>query len=138
MQDQLTSGQSSLQQQTGNSLQPNSSGLQQGGSPSVSSNVFTVLSQDAQTGGLRVQSAQTDTSIPSQTYIPQQSPAAWIVPVALVAAIIIGIAIWVRFREQLAVEELIPEEAPAEVPEKVAPKPRTTKKTSRRKRQSKR
>lgn len=143
MQDQLTSGQTSLQQQAGSGLQPNSSNLQQGGSPAASSNVFTTLSQNAPNAELRVQSAQTDPNIKSQTYSPGTSLTDWVVPFAFVFAVVIAIALWIRIRNQVwdTAEEIIEEPEPVviEKPKKTAVKPKTTgKKTSRRKRQSKR
>lgn len=137
MQDQRTSGQSALQQQSGSSLQPNSSSLQQGGSPNVSSNVFTVLSQDAQSAGLKVQSAQTDPTLASQTYNPGVPVAAWLVPMVFIAAVIMAVTLWARISKS-TVEELVPEAEPPVLPQKAPAKAKSSKKTTRRKRQTKR
>lgn len=134
MQNQLTPGQSNLQQSTSN-VQPNSTNLQQGGTPATSSEVFTVLSQDAKSNGLQVQSAQTDPNARPQTYLPSTPTSVWIVPVALTAAIIIAIVIWTRLRQH---EADVAEEEISEVPVAPAPaKKKTGKKTTRRKRQRK-
>lgn len=143
MQDQLTSGQTSLQQQAGSGLQQNSSNLQQGGSPATSSNVFTTLSQNAPSTGLRVQSAQTDPSLKSQTYTPGASVTAWIVPFAFVLAVIMALVLWIRIRNQVldVTQEVIevPEPVATEKPKKAATKAKLTgKKATRRKRQAKR
>lgn len=137
MQNQLTPGQSNLQQSTSN-LQPNSTNLQQGGTPTTSSEVFTVLSQDAKSNGLQVQSAQTDPNARPQTYLPSTPASVWIVPVALTVAIIIAIVIWARLRQHEAdvAEEEISEVPVAPTPAKAAKK-KTGKKTTRRKRQRK-
>lgn len=141
MQNQTTSGQNSLQQ-TGSNLQQNSSNLQQSGTPALSSNVFTVLSQETNTGGLRVQSAQTDPSLPPQTYKPEVSPMVWLVPVLFVISVIAALALWSRVRGQQwdIEEEIIQPLDPvvAEVPKQPTAKPKTGKKTTRRKRQAKR
>jgi hypothetical protein len=139
MQNQLTPGQTSLQQPAGN-LQPNNSSLQQSGTPTTSPDVSAVLSQDAQTGGLRVQSTQTDPNAPSQTYFPSSSANVWIVPLAFVLAIMLAAIIWSRFRQEeppVAQEEIpIAAEPPKQAA--VSKKAKTGKKTSRRKRQAKR
>lgn len=141
MQNQLTSGQTSLQQQVGSSLQQNNSNLQQSGSPATSSNVFTTLSQDAPAIGLQVQSAQTDPGLESQTYVPGISPVAWIVPLAFAFAVIAAAALWVRVRNQLW-EEVTPiiKQEPEVIKKTsaVTKKPKSAKKTTRRKRQAKR
>jgi hypothetical protein len=136
MQNQLTPGQNNLQQ-SGNNVQQNSSNLQQNGTPTTSSDVSTVLSQNAPTKGLRVQSAQTDPSHHSETYLPSTSPSIWIIPAALVVAVILAIVVWSRLRQE---EPLAEEEAPiVETPKpKSAPKAKTSKKTTRRQRKAKR
>lgn len=138
MQNQLTPGQSNLQQSNSN-LQPNSSNLQQVGTPTGSSNVFTTLSQDAPTSNLTVQSAQTDPSKPSQTYLPGTSPAVWLVPFAITLAAIVALGIWLRLRKQevLIMEETVPTPLESVKPAQV-PKKKPGKKTTRRKRQTKR
>ena len=136
---QLTPGQTNLQQPASN-LQPNSSSLQQGGTPTTSPDVSTVLSQDAQTGGLRVQSAQTDPNTSSQTYLPNDSANVWIVPTMLALAVVIAVIIWSRFRQQevLEAQEEVLEPTEPSKPTKAPKKAKTGKKTSRRKRQAKR
>ena len=141
MQNQLTPEQNSLQQ-TGSNLQQNSSNLQQSGTPALSSNVFTVLSQDSNTQGLQVQSAQTDPSVPSQTYKPEVSPSVWIIPIVFVISVLAAIALWVKFRKQIEqiAEPSIdqPETAIIDKPKQIVAKAKTGKKTTRRKRQAKR
>lgn len=141
MQNQLTPGQSNLQQSTSN-LQPNNSSLQQGGTPTTSSDVFTVLSQDSQANGLRVQSAQTDPNTPPQTYLPSTPATVWIVPLAFVLAVVLAAIVWSRLRseELLVAEEEVPTPVVAEPPKptKAVKKAKTGKKTTRRKRQNKR
>jgi hypothetical protein len=136
MQNQLTPSQSNLQQ-SGNNLQPNSSRLQQSGAPATSSDVFTVLSQNAQTKGLQVQSAQTDPNTPSQTYLPGTPASVWIVPTVFILAVVLAVIVWSRLRqEELAFEEevVLPEPPkPAQASKKAKP----SKKTTRRKRQNK-
>lgn len=137
MQNQST-GQSNLQQSASN-LQPNSSNLQQSGTPSVSQDVFTVLSQNAPAQGLQVQSAQTDPSAPSQTYLPGASATVWVVPLAFFVAVLLAIVVWARLRRDDVT--YVPEEAPAVEQPKPTPAPKkskTSKKTTRRKRQTKR
>ena len=140
MQDQLTSDSTSLQQQAGSNLQQNSSNLQQGGTPTLSSNVFTILSQDAKTNGLRVQSAQTDPSL-SQTYTPKQSFGGWSI-LLLFAVLVLTAAVVLRrlysARQTAAVQDTIP--SPEQVPVQPIAMPKKSKqkggkKTTRRKRQ---
>lgn len=141
MQNQSTSGQNSLQQ-TGGSLQQNSSNLQQSGTPATSSDVFTVLSQNTPSNGLTVQSAQTDPSIPPQTYSPDVSLATWLMPVVFVILAAIAFVAWLKVRSQiLDVSQEVADQAEPIVEEKVnkpASKTKTGKKTTRRKRQNKR
>lgn len=142
MQNQLTPGQSNLQQ-SGSNLQPNSSNLQQSGAPTTSPDVSTLLSQNAQTEGLHVQSAQTDPNAPSQTYLPSSSTSVWVVPLALVLAVVLAVIVWSRLRREgpPVVEEEAPQVAVAEPPKQTTTAPKkakTGKKTTRRKRQAKR
>lgn len=141
MQNQTTSGQNSLQQ-TGSNLQQNSSNLQQSGTPAVSSDVFTVLSQNSSSNGLRVQSAQTDPSLPPQTYKPVVSPVTWLVPVLFAVSVVMALILWSKVRGQQweTAEEVIQQPDPkvTETPKKAPTKPKASKKTTRRKRQAKR
>lgn len=136
MQDQITPGQSNLQQSSSN-LQPNSSNIQQSGTPPTSSEVFTLLSQDAQQG-LQVQSAQTDPNAVSQTYLPEQTTGAWIVPVVFVGAVIAAVVLWMRLRvsEPDIVEPVA--DAPEPKAKPIRKKTKSGKKTTRRKRQANR
>lgn len=141
MQNQLTPGQSNLQQSTSN-LQPNSSSLQHSGTPSTSSDVFTVLSQDSRANGLQVQAAQTDPNASSQTYLPSTPAAVWIVPLAFVLAVVLAVIVWSRLRReglQVAEDEVLaPVVTEPSKPVKTTKKAKTSKKTTRRKRQAKR
>jgi hypothetical protein len=137
MQNQLTPGQSNLQQSTSN-LQPNAGDFQRTGSSDTSSEAFTVLSQNAQTSGLQVHSAKTDPNTPTQTYLPGQSASVWLVPLVFGVAIIAAIVLWSRLRALEPVVEVI--EPITEEPKPQAPvkKSKQGKKTTRRQRQTKR
>lgn len=141
MQDQLTSGQTNLQNST-SSLQQNNSALQQGGTPATSSNATNALNQQL-SGTLTVQSAKTDPTAPSQTYTPDQASIAWLLVIVLVAVIVGTLFVWKKLGDSdnsaPVAEELPPNPEPItqNTPKKVSKKPKYKKKTTRRQRTAK-
>ena len=138
MQDQLTGGQSNLQQQTG-SLQQSQSNVQQNtGGTSTSSNVTSLLNDQPTTTQLQVQSQGQSSGIIEQPNVVDGGLSSWwllllFVPVLLVLAILSA-------RSSQPSAELIAEPEPEpKVVEKPAktPKPKPKKKQTRRKRASK-
>jgi hypothetical protein len=136
MQDQLTGGQSSLQQQQGN-LQQNTSNLQQSGSPTTSGDTSSVLSEAAPQGQLRVTTATSPTPskvVPSTVQPGSNGAWLWLL---LIPLVIIAIALIPR--SLVAAPEVEPIEDPALSPTPVAkPLKKTKKKSTKRKKSSRR
>ena len=136
MQDQSTSGQSSLQQPKGD-LQQNQANLQQSGTPTTSGNTASVLSEVAPQGQLRVATAATPTpSTVAPSTVHPGSNAVWlwllIIPLILVALLLIP--------KKPAIEILPPiadEPEPTPVPPTTPPK-KAKKKSPKRKKSGRR
>lgn len=131
MQDQLTGGQSSLQQPR-TDLQQNSANLQQSGSPTTSGNTSSVLSEAPPQGQLRVTTATTPS--PSTVAAPSVHPggnSAWLW-LLLIPLVIIAVVLIPRSPTVVSTEE--PIEAPAPEPLPTAkPVKKTKKKSTKRK-----
>lgn len=130
MQDQLTGGQSSLQQPR-DDLQQNTSNLQQSGSPTAAGNTSSVLSETAPQGQLRVSTATTPTPstvAPSTAQPGGNGALLWLLLVPLV----IVIALLLRNLAITPMPDTI-EESPAEPIPHSKPVKKTKKKSSKRK-----
>ena len=135
MQDQLTGGQSSLQQPRSD-LQQNTSNLQQSGTPTTAGNTASVLSESAPQGQLKVSTATTPTpsSVTPSTVEPGGNTALlWllIIPVVLIIAILASPRTKGQEVVELVDDPVLPE--PAAPPAK-----RTKKKSSKRKKSGRR
>lgn len=131
MQDQLTGGQSSLQQPRSD-LQQNTTNLQQSGSPTTSGNTSSVLSEAAPQGQLRVTTATSpipSTIAPSTAQPAGNGALLWLllIPVVLIVA-----ALMPRRATIELPQEIIEEPLPVPVPQATSTK-KTKKKSSKRK-----
>lgn len=141
MQDQLTGGQSNLQQPKGD-LQQNTPNLQQSGTGTTTDNVSGILSESAPSGSLRVSTAtSSDTSITPGSAIPNGGSTSWVLP-ALVALVLVAsyvvFVLWPRkIQEQLPEVLDLPVE-PQPVVNPQPPKPKHKKKSPKRKKSGRR
>jgi hypothetical protein len=126
MQDQLTTGGTSLQQQQGN-LQQSTPNLQQSGTPTSTLNTSSVLSEAAPTGQLQVTTvSNSNTTIQPDAVLQHGSSHGWLLLLLIVPVVIAMYFGYLLLSRPQAVEE-IPVEEPEEVPPALAQPPKKTK-----------
>ncbi len=138
MQDQLTGGQSSLQQPRSD-LQQNTTNLQQSGSPTSAGNTSSVLSEAPPSSQLRVSTAASPTpSTVAPSTVHPGSNVVWlwllIIPLAVLALLLIPQKPAAEILPPIVDE---PEPLPVSTPPTQATK-KTKKKSTKRKKSSKR
>lgn len=136
MQNQLTPGQTNLQQST-STLQQNNSALQNSGSPTSASDTSTVLNQ-AYPGSLSVTTQTTKADTP-QTFLPKDTQYGWLFFPFLLAAVVVGLYIWSRLSKNPVHYDVVPEieaesakPAASTVPKKQKYQKKTTRKQRKR------
>lgn len=141
MQDQLTGGQSNLQQPKSD-LQQNTPNLQQSGTGTTTDNVSGLLSESAPSGVLRVSTANSsESTIKPDAAVYHANHAAWLLPLGILLLVIasyMAFVLWPRrVQEQLpeALDQPV-EPAPAVTPKPT--KPKTKKKSQKRKKSGRR
>jgi hypothetical protein len=140
MQDQLTTGGTSLQQQQGN-LQQSTPNLQQSGTPTSTLNTSSVLSEAAPTGQLQVTTvSNSNTTIQPDAVLQHGSSHGW-----LLLLLIVPVVIAMYFGYLLLSRPQPVEEVPVEEPEEVSPvlaqppkKTKSKKKSAKRKKSGRR
>lgn len=131
MQDQLTGGNTNLQQQQGN-LQQNTPNLQQSGTPTATSNVSGLLSENAQTSQLQVTTvSNSNSTIQPDSTLASAGSNSWLLPLLIIVTLIVAYIAYTIMRRMNQIVVMEPaEELPASEPVQ-APKPKKTTKSKK-------